>query len=172
MKESMVFLSLLSLVTLMTHAQRKPEFGSLPEPGPDRIEVRFALGERAVTCKYFHLTANVGRQVVIDGKFASGFRIPQEAKTLPRRDALELDLKCGKQHWHFTNVSERVFLRGWWWVGTDYPPFQTEFQGPRFQDAAWIHYLITDPVNDSGFDVYKACPAKLKDQKRGPCYDN
>lgn len=39
-----------------------------------------------------------------------------------------------------------------------------------FQDAVWIRYLITDPEGDSGFVVYKYCPAKFKDVKPGPCY--
>ena len=67
----------------------------------------------------------------------------------------------------------RVHLWGWWWVGTDYPPFQQVFQeDDRFKDAVWIKYLMIDPIGDEPFNVYKFCPAKLKDQKPGPCYDD
>ena len=73
--------------------------------------------------------------------------------------------------WHFSQVPERAFLWGYWWVGTDYPPFQTEFAGsPTFKDAAWIRYLLLDPSGESGFDVYKYCPEK-KNVKPGPCCD-
>jgi len=175
MKKNLVTLVVLLLVTATVGAQRRPpEIGrKLPDPGPDRIEVRFALGEKAVKCEQFHLTAKVEGRVVMDGEFASGFQIPSEAAALPRNDALELELKCGHHRWHFTKVGERAFLAGWWWVGTDYPPFQETFQGwPEFKDAVWIRYLIVDPTKESGFNVYKYCPAKLKDQKPGPCYDD
>jgi hypothetical protein len=61
-----------------------------------------------------------------------------------------------------------VFESKWWWVGTDYPPFQETFQGwPAFQDSVWIRYLIVDPL---GFFVERHCPAKFKGEKAGPCY--
>ena len=170
MRKSTATLIILMTVTLTGGAQRRPpEIGrKLPDPGPDRIEVRFAVGDKAVKCKQFHLTAKVEGRVIVDGPFASGFQISDAAKTLPRNDALELEFKCGKHRWHFTNVGERAFLPGWWWVGTDYPPFQETFQSPQFQDAVWIRYLIVDP---GGFYVYKFCPARLKNRKPGPCYE-
>ncbi len=163
---------LLLVVVPFASAQRKPAFGQLPDPSNNRIEVRFALGEKPLGCRHFHLVAKENGRVLFSGKFRSGFDIPVQVANLPRNDALELEFVCRKERWHFSKVGERAFLRGWWWVGTDYPPFQSEFQGPKFQDAIWIRYLITDPVNDSGFDVYKMCPAKLKDQKPGPCYED
>lgn len=162
------------LITLMTvaHAQRRPpEIGRhLPDPGPNRVEVRFAVGETAVTCKRFSLTGKVQGRVIISGKFASGFEIPTEAANLPLQDAVELEFKCGKYHWHFSKVGERAFLAGWWWVGTDHPPFQETFQGWReFQDAVWIRYLIVDPSKESGFFVERHCPARFENDKHGPC---
>lgn len=176
MNMNKVLVALISflLVTLTAVAQRRPpEIGrKLPDPGPDRIEVRFALGEKAVKCKLFHLTAKTNGRVIMDGQFASGFRIPSEATRLSKDDEVELEFKCGKHRWHFTKVGKRAFLPGWWWVGTDCPPFQETFQGwPELHDAAWIRYLIVDPTKESGFNVYKSCSAKLKDQKPGPCYD-
>jgi hypothetical protein len=174
MKKGIVSLVILLLLMATAEAQRRPPAvgRKLPDPGPNRIEVRFALGEKAVTCKRFHLTAKVGGRVIMEGQFASGFQIPSEATTLPRNDALQPEFQCGSHRWQFTKVGERAFLPGWWWVGTDYPPFQETFQGrPEFKDAIWIRYLIVDPTKESGFNVYKYCPANLKDQKPGPCYD-
>ncbi|HTQ97609.1 MAG TPA: hypothetical protein VMH89_12445, partial [Candidatus Acidoferrum sp.] len=126
---------------LSAAAQQKPEFGLLPNPGPNRINVRFALGKRAVTCDKFTLKARIGQRWIMDGKYASGFEIPGEAKDLPRNDELDLEFQCSGHLWHFTNVGERAFLPGWWWVGTDYPPFQLELQGPQFRDAVWVRYF-------------------------------
>jgi hypothetical protein len=162
------------MLVVMAEAQRRPPAigRHLPDPGPNRIEVRFASGEKTVKCTHFHVTAREGGQVVVDGRFHSGFQIPVDAARLPRNDALDVEIKCGKYRWHFKNVGERAFLAGWWWVGTDYPPFQETFQGwPELQDAVWVHYLIVDPTNDSGFTVYKSCPERLKNQKPGPCYE-
>jgi hypothetical protein len=172
---NLLALAILVLSAATIEAQRRPpEIGRhLPDPGPNRVEVRFALGEKAVECKYFRLTAKVEGHVVMAGKFASGFQIPPDALTLPRNDALELEFKCGNHRWHFTQVGERAFLPGWWWVGTDYPPFQETFQGwPELKDAIWVRYLLVSPTVESGFTVYKFCPAKIKDQKPGPCYDD
>lgn len=159
----------------VAHGQRRPpEIGrQLPDPGPNHVEVRFALGEKAVTCKRFSLTGRIEGRVIIRGKFASGFQIPAESVNLPRKDALELEFKCGRHRWHFSKVGERALLPGWWWVGTDYPPFQETFQGwPDLQDAVWIRYLIVDPHSESGFIIERHCPAKFKDQKKGPCYQD
>jgi hypothetical protein len=173
MTRSAMIAIIVALWATTTQAQRPPEFGLLPDPGPNRIEVRFALGDKTARCKRFTLTAKVGDRIVISRQFASGFQIPADAVSLPRKDALDLQFKCGKHRWHFTNVGERAFLSGWWWVGTDYPPFQSLFQNASdVQDAVWIRYLIIDPANDSGLFVYRFCPAKLKDQKPGPCYEN
>jgi hypothetical protein len=157
----------------IAHAQQPPLAmdKDLPDPGPNRVEVRFAIGKKAVTCKRFHLVAKESGQILFHGSFHLGFEIPQNAENLPRENALELEFKCGEHHWHFTHVPERAFLHGWWWVGTDYPPFHELMRSPNLEDAIWMRYLKIDPSADSGFYLYKACPAKLKDQKPGPCYD-
>jgi len=141
-----------------------------PKPPANRVEVRFAMGKEPVTCKRFQLTVKGGEHGILAGSFASGFSIPPTGLT--NNDMLDIEIKCGEHKWHFSDVGPRALRQGWWWVGTDYPPFQETFQGSdQFKDAVWIKYLIVDPINDEGFDVYKFCPAKLKDQKPGPCYD-
>jgi hypothetical protein len=109
----------------------------------------------------------------MDGRFASGFEIPAAAAGLRGKDAdtLELDFKCGKNLWKFTKVGA-AFLPGWWWVGTDYPPWQETFESWSFaQEAEWIRYLIVDPTVEFCFIVYKYCPTRLKSQNPGPCFD-
>lgn len=170
MRVSAAALLFVTITPCVLHAQRRPpEIGrQLSNPGPDRIEVRFADGEKTVTCEKFHLTAKSEGDNIINGEFNSGFRVPPSATKLPRKDALQLEFTCGTHRWRFTKVPETVFESSWWWVGTDYPPFQETFQGsPDFQDAVWIRYLIVDP---QGFFVERHCPAKFKDQKPGPCY--
>lgn len=170
MRQGVLVWLLLMLSSAGGSAQQRPEFGRAPDPGPNRIEVRFALGEQAVTCSRFRLTARHDGRVIFRGRFAGGFEIPEYLKDLPRKDALELEFQCGHNRWHFREVPERAFLRGYWWVGTDYPPFQSEFRGsPHFRDAAWIRYLMVNPREESGFDVYKYCPKELQGVKPGPC---
>jgi len=154
---------------MAANAQRRPDFGRAPDPGPNRIEVRFALGGQAAVCRQFRLVARYEGRIVFSGKFKGGFEIPGAAKDLPRKNAVDLEFQCGRRRWHFGRVAERAFLRGYWWVGTDYPPFQSEFQGPDYKDAAWVRYLLVDPTDDDGFDVFKYCPNSLKDVKPGPC---
>lgn len=155
-----------------TPAQRPPATGRPSDPGLDRIEVRFAVGEKAVTCDYFELSAKANRHTIVSGRFRTGFHIPSKVRRLPNQVTIELNVSCGRNSWHFSKVSKRVFLRGWWWIGTDYPPYHNEFQGPQFQDTVWVKFFITYPIDDSGFVMYKACPAKLKDQVPGPCVDD
>jgi hypothetical protein len=167
---------LVLLVTLLSSwgQQPPPAVGpSLPDPGPHRIEVRFAFRKTAVKCKKFHLVAREDGQVLFSGSFNSGFDIPRKAENLPRREALELDFRCSVHRWRFSKVPESAFVHGWWWVGTDYPPFHEILRSPDVKDAVWMRYFIVDAVGgDSGFYVFKACPAKLKDQNPGPCYEN
>jgi|SRR5579864_817478 len=144
----------------------------LPDPGLNRIEVRFAFRKEAVKCKKFHLVARADGHVLFSGSFKSGFEIPKQAENLPRRDALELEFQCSAHRWRFSNVSERAFLHGWWWVGTDYPPFNELLRSDEVKDAIWLRYLMVDPASDSGFLVYSYCPASLKDQKPGPCHED
>jgi hypothetical protein len=168
--------TLVVMVTLLSNAwaqQPSPAIGPpLPDPGPHRVEVRFAIGKTAVKCKKFSMVAKEDGHLLFKGSFKSGFDIPKQATNLPRRDALELEFQCSGHRWRFYKVGERAFLHGWWWVGTDYPPFLEHMRSPDLKDAIWMHYLKVDPAEESGFYVYKACPAKSKDQKPGPCYDD
>ena len=153
--------------------QRPPGTGEgvSPDPGPNRIEVRFAIGEKSLTCDRFHLVAWFEGKKLIDGDFHQGFQIPNGARSLPHEDGAVIDVKCAGDHWHFRDVPGRAFLKGWWWIGTDYPPFQEMLsRDPQFEHAAWIKYLIVAPTEESGFYVFHMCPANLQNQKPGPCY--
>ena len=153
-------------------AQRPPGIleDRAPAPPSDRIEVRFALGEKPLLCESFNVKVKSHGRVLLDGSFSGGFTIPDKVKALPLKNALDIVLNCGQNQWHFRHAGERVFLRGWWWVGTDYPPFQWDLKDPRFEDAAWVQYLIVDPSYDSGFYLYNQCPAKLQNKNPGPCH--
>lgn len=107
--QRVVIVSIMIAFAAIAQAQRRPpEIGrKLYDPGPSRIQVRFALGEKAVKCENFHLAAKVEGRVIIDGQFASAFQIPAEAMTLPKNDALEIEFKCGNHRWHFTKVVQR-----------------------------------------------------------------
>ncbi|HEY6349499.1 MAG TPA: hypothetical protein VI636_08835 [Candidatus Angelobacter sp.] len=118
------------------------------------------------------MVAKEDGHLLFTGSFKSGFDIPKQVENLPRRDALELEFKCSGHRWRFSEVGERAFLHGWWWVGTDYPPFNEHLRSLQVNDAIWLRYLIVDPAEESGFIVYKACPAKFKDQKPEPCYED
>jgi hypothetical protein len=169
-------ITLALMITLLSRAwgqQPPPAIGPpLPDPGAHRVEVRFAIGKKAVKCEKFSVVAKEDGHLLFKGSFKSGFDIPKQAENLPGLDALELEFHCGGHHWRFSKVGERAFLHGWWWVGTDYPPFHELMRSPDLKDAIWVQYLKVDPAEESGFYVYKACPAKLKDQKAGPCYED
>jgi len=171
MRKGAIIPVLLLVAVMIAQAQRPPEFGTTPEVGHNRIEVRFALGDQALVCRTFRLVAKHEGRILLSGTFSGGFEIPAAAKTLQDKIALDLEFRCGRHRWHFTQVGERAFLQGYWWVGTDYPPFQTAFAGdPKFKNAAWVRYLITDPMDDSGFIVYRSCPYDLRNVKSGPCF--
>lgn len=171
-KHLVVLIALFFGVFGVAGGQRPPGTGEgvSPNPGADRIEVRFAIGEKALTCDRFHLVARFEGRTIIDGDFHGGFRIPNGAKALPHKDSVDIDVRCGEDRWHFQNVGERAFLKGWWWIGTDYPPYQERLRDPQFQKDAWVKYFIIAPTDDSGFIVYRACPSELQNQKPGPCY--
>ena len=99
---------LVLLVTFLSNVwaqQPPPAIGPpLPDSGPHRIEVRFAIGKAAVKCKQFHLLAREDGQVLFSGSFKSGFDIPKQVENLPRRDALELEFKCSGHRWRFSKV--------------------------------------------------------------------
>ena len=172
-RSSMSVVLLSALLSNARAQQPPPAMGPpIPDPGPHRVEVRFALGKASVKCKKFSMVAKEDGHLLFKGSFKSGFDIPRQAENLPRRDALDLEFRCNGHRWRFSKVGERAFLHGWWWVGTDYPPFHELMRSTDLKDAIWMQYLMIAPVEESGFYVYKACPAKFKDQKPGPCYDD
>jgi hypothetical protein len=162
------------LIQISVQAQMPPDpIGrKLPDFGPDRIEVRFAYNKKTINCEVFHLIAKAEGKTIIDSDFNCGFNIPPEAKALTRDDDLDLDFQCGTYHWYFTKVGKRAFLPGYWWVGTDYPPFyDRQFQTRQYRDALWVKYLLIDPSIESGYTVWKKCSKKFKNKKPGPCYE-
>jgi hypothetical protein len=145
---------------------------NLPDPGPDRIEVRFAYNKKSVDCKSFHLLAKLAGKIILERDFSCGFAIPPEIKSLNITNSIELELQCEEHHWKFSQLSERIFLPGYWWVATDCPPFyERQFQGQQFKDAAWINFLTIEPTGKTGFTVWKKCPKNLLKNKSSPCYD-
>ena len=156
---------------LTASAQQRPSSADQYPPAPpaNHVEVRFALGKETVTCKRFKLTATGGGRTILSGSFASNFPIPPAALTSP--DKLDITLQCGEHKWHFSEVLPQAFRHGWWWVGTDNPLFQAMLQNDEsLKDAVWVKYLIVDPIGGEPFYTDKFCPARLKDQKPGPCY--
>lgn len=150
-----------------------PELGKQPGPPADnRVEVRFALNKKAVKCKHFYLSAKYEGEEFFSGEFSSGFQIPTDIRYYPREDDFELEIKCNNHRWYFKEVPFPALSQGYWWVGTDKPPFIWNLDWPKFKDFAWINYLIVDPTHKVGFTVYKGCPYDLTDDKDGPCYDD
>ena len=152
--------------------QQPPDFfDEQPKaPPPNTIEVRFAIGQNALLCDHFQLLVKDHRKILINGLFSSRFQLPTSSGIFIHRDSLDMRISCGAYHWHFQHAPRRIFLSGWWWIGTDYPPFQRAFREPLFDDAAWVQYLIVDPSADSGFSIYHRCPIALQSQQPGPCF--
>lgn len=144
-------------------AQRMPELGSLPEVGPNRVEVRFAIGKRTLRCSTFTLNINSGQEEVLSGRFKSGFTLP----TSPSASSGELTVRlgCGKYSWQFNGVPISALSQGRWWVGTDHPPFQAEFGSDRFRKCRSIRYLIVRPDKREGFDKFETSPPTLEGSK-------
>jgi hypothetical protein len=167
-----VAITIMIAFAIECHGVQKPPQGlsnHYLETAPNRIEVRFAVGEKTIICKEFHILAKTKSHEIISGKFASGFQIPPEASNFTVQDSMELELRCKGYRWHFPEVSANAFTEGYWWVGTSYPPFLEEFKGAHLEDAAWISYLLVR-TKGPNFNVYKKCPKKLKNQKNGICY--
>jgi hypothetical protein len=144
-------------------SQRKPDLGIRPEPGPNRLEVRFASGEKALTCRLFSLRIERSGRVLVDGKFTSGFQLPTGEVEPSFEEKLDVQVSCGEHLWHFSRVPSGALVQGWWWVGTDYPPFQSEFGGQKFANCRAIRYLIVDPTHHAGFDYFETTPSTLDD---------
>jgi hypothetical protein len=104
-----------------------------PSLSQNRIEVRFAVGKKTITCKEFFIKAKIKKRKIISGKFASGFQIPHEAIDFRIRDAMSVEFKCAGHRWYFPEVGANAFSEGYWWVGASYPPFLEEFEGPYFK---------------------------------------
>lgn len=161
-------IAILVLALFPSYAQRRPEVAYSPDPGPGRVEVRFAIGKRSVNCRMFSIEVKRDDKTLVKGEFLSGFQLPvEESKTSIRRE-LEVRIGCGKNQWHFSRVPDKALLQGWWWIGTDYPPFQAEFSGDRFAKCRSIRYMTVDPTNQMGFDYFETTPITL-DGSRVAC---
>jgi hypothetical protein len=73
---------------------------------------------------------------------------------------LELTVSCDDHSWHFTHVPEKSFLWGYWWIGTDFPPYQESLLSEDSKNYAWLKYLIVDPSSAYGFTIYRPCFVK------------
>jgi hypothetical protein len=157
LSESIILMMVLSPVA--ARPQQRPQFveRNLPNPAPNTIQVKFAFGANAVTCRRFYLNAQEDGKIIIRGWFRGSFSIPERANHLPSEQKLELTLSCDDHSWHFTHVPEKSFLWGYWWVGTDFPPYQESLQSEDAKNYAWIKYLIVDPSDAYGFTVYRPC---------------
>jgi hypothetical protein len=125
--------------TLPAIAQQRPSstVKRPPDPVPNHVNVRFAMGKQPVTRRHFRLTAKAAGRTILAGSFASGFSIPSAALT--NNDMLEIEIKCGEHHWHFSDVGPRALRQGWQWVGTDYPLFQEMLlRDETFKDELWV----------------------------------
>jgi hypothetical protein len=168
-----LFAYILTLIYSSAQIRPDPVGRNLPDPSPDRIEVRFAYNKKTVSCEQFHLVAKFEDRILLEGDFTNGFNIPPEAKNLSKTNTIELELQCGKYRWHFIKLRESTFNSGYWWIGTDYPPFHNlYFHNKYFKDTLWISTLEVDPSEgESGFTVWKKCSKKLMKKKSSSCYD-
>jgi len=151
------------LAAISSSAQQMPVFGSTPDPGADRVEVRFAIGTHPVTCRRFFLEVRREGKVLVEGDFSSGFKLSADGSKTSSSGQLDVRIGCGKYRWHFSEVPSRALSQGWWWVGTDHPPFQSEFEGPKFARCHDIRYMIVHPTNQEGFDYFQTTPNTLQD---------
>jgi hypothetical protein len=158
----------LLLLAASSFAQRRPEMGDIRDPGSNRVEVRFALGDRTVSCRWFSLNLERGGRVLINGKFRSGFLLPADLSATSFDEKIRVQVTCGKQMWSFSDVPSYALRQGWWWIGTDYPPFQSEFGGDKFAKCQVIRYLISYPMKHEGFDYFETTPTTLVGGK-GAC---
>jgi hypothetical protein len=160
-----VLLSLL-LGAISSVAQRRPDIGPRPAFSPGRVEIRFAVGDDPVLCQFFSLTVKQAGRVLVEGKFSSSFPPPPESAGTSDNETLNIQIGCGNHQWHFRQVPTRALVQGRWWVGTDYPPFQSEFAGPKFAACRAIRYLIVEPSEHTGFDYFETTPTTLQDSRQ------
>jgi hypothetical protein len=159
-----VALSLL-LMSASSFAQRKPDQGSLPDPGQNTIAIRFASGDRTASCRSFALRVERDGKVLIEGRFTSSFKLPADLPATSFDEKIKVNVSCGKHDWSFSHVPSHALRQGWWWIGTDYPPFQSEFGGDKFAKCRIIRYLITSPTQHEGFDYFETTPETLEGSK-------
>lgn len=145
------------LLVLTSASQIKSDMGKLPDASPNSVEVRFALDKKAVTCDQFSLKVSQENRVVLDGKFGSSFALPPGEPKAPK-PALEVTIGCAGYVWHFDRVPTAMFDRGWWFVGTDYPPFQKDFSCAKFANFKLLRYLQFVRSGGKGFDYYETVP--------------
>ncbi len=144
------------LLALPSVGQIKSGLGKLPDTLPNRVEVRFAVDKKAVTCDQFSLKINQGNKSILDGEFGSGFDLPRGPKSATT--PLEVTIGCAGYVWHFDRVPTAMLERGWWFVGTDYPPFQKDFSCPKFANFRLIRYVQLVRNQGNGFDYYETVP--------------
>lgn len=145
------------LLALPSVAQIKSDIGKLAEAPPNSVDVRFAVDKKTITCDQFSLNVGQGARIILDGKFASRFALPAgepKSSTPP----LEVTIGCSGYIWHFDHVPTAMFQRGWWFVGTDYPPFQNGFSCPKFANFRLIRYVQYVRNDGHGFDYYETVP--------------
>jgi hypothetical protein len=150
--------------------QQKPALGRRPTARPQKIEVRFAKGTETVTCDTFYMHATVSGKPIISGFFERGVDVPRINEADFSKKTAVVDLGCGHESWHFVDVPVGAFVSGWWWVGTDFPPFQAEFSGNKFDKCKMINYLMVDPEGSLGFDLFNTIPVSSRNLKT-PCTD-
>lgn len=147
----------LLIVSASAGAQIRSSLGKLPDAPPNQVEVRFSVDKKAVTCDQFSLKVAQGNKSIVDGKFGSSFDLPAgEPKSAA--PALEVTIGCSGYVWHFDRMPTAIFQRGWWFVGTDYPPFQSGFSCPKFANFRLIRYVQFIRNDGKGFNYYETVP--------------
>lgn len=129
----------------------------LPDAPANRVEVRFAVDKKPVTCDQFSLKIEQGGRTIRDANFNSAFDLPVGEPKSPE-PLLTITIGCAGYIWHFDHVPTGAMQRGWWFVGTDYPPFQSDFSCPKFAQYRLLRYLQFVRNDGSGFDYYETVP--------------
>ncbi len=147
---------------LLAVGQTRSSLGKLPDAPPNRIEVRFAVDKKTVTCDQFSLKVSQGTRSIVDASFGSGFDLSAGEPKSPT-PSLAVTLSCAGYVWHFDRVPTAMFQRGWWLVGTDYPPFQSDFSCPKFANSRLIRYVQYIRNDGKRFDYYETVPKSDSD---------
>jgi hypothetical protein len=156
---------LTALLCVPALSQRKPDPGTFkPAPKANQVEVRFARAEKAFLCNSFFLEMKDSDRTLLRGRFHSAFSIPSLSFAPSVDRTLNVYIKCAENEWKFSRVPSAALQQGWWWVGTDVPPFQPEF-GEKFSKCKEIFYLIVDPTKRDGFDYFETFPPTTKGSK-------